>query len=510
MPDGRVLVLYRSAYGNWNHGVAPLVALGLLDLTTNRITPLQHQNGRQPPWNTFWGTADESQNFVVVGDTLLLIHQSTLSGFGLGTRQLFPIWGERDSWGGFRHLPWAGNEWNGPARGSVAVAGQWLFWQTGSRVFGLVAGEKGRRGEDVGIDGRKVPTHEAPRPPELGNEELRQHLAGAVNEFLSRRWAPLYVEPGLGGREFFFAESGEVFTALAWAYPHLPADLQKRVKRFLAQEWRCHPPFGKEARYPLDRGERREWFRVPGDVLARPGHDRPEHPFAGCYAAWLYAERCGEWQCVLADWPRLKACFEDFERSGWRLDADRGDLLANRYLASLLAFARLAHKAGDPESARRAERKADETARALVTWWQRSAERVGTPVLPSIREWDEFIGQGDALFYRVVPHRAKVALFHGLTPEVAALVRSKAPTAVDRIWPVFETLCPTWPLQGEERQVHYGENFLDPPDFARDAFAALAWLRGAPAEELAQRVDVPFGRADLNQVMKLALALERH
>jgi hypothetical protein len=65
-------------------------------------------------------------------------------------------------------------------------------------------------------------------------------------------------------------------------------------------------------------------------------------------------------------------------------------------------------------------------------------------------------------------------------------------------------------LRGEERQVHYGENFLDPPDFARDAFAALAWLRQAPPGELAQRADVPFCRADLNQVMKLALALERH
>jgi outer membrane protein assembly factor BamB len=58
LPGGKALVFYRNAYGNWNLGVAPLVALGELDLETNRITPWQHRNGRQPPWNTFWGTAE--------------------------------------------------------------------------------------------------------------------------------------------------------------------------------------------------------------------------------------------------------------------------------------------------------------------------------------------------------------------------------------------------------------------------------------------------------------------
>jgi len=67
--------------------------------------------------------------------------------------------------------------------------------------------------------------------------------------------------------------------------------------------------------------------------------------------------------------------------------------------------------------------------------------------------------------------------------------------------------CPTWHLMGEERQVHYGENFVDPPDFALDAFKAFAWLRDASAQELAQRVDIPFCRADLSCITKLALAV---
>jgi hypothetical protein len=64
-------------------------------------------------------------------------------------------------------------------------------------------------------------------------------------------------------------------------------------------------------------------------------------------------------------------------------------------------------------------------------------------------------------------------------------------------------------LQGEERQVHSGENAFDPPDFARSAYRALAWLRQAKAEELTAALDVPFCRADLFFIEKLAVRLER-
>ena len=37
----------------------------------------------------------------------------------------------------------------------------------------------------------------------------------------------------------------------------------------------------------------------------------------------------------------------------------------------------------------------------------------------------------------------------------------------------------------------------------------MTWLENAPGEELAQRVDIPFCKADLSYITKLALALER-
>jgi outer membrane protein assembly factor BamB len=206
--DGRLFTFYRSAYGNWNHGVAPLVALGLLDLAKNQIAPLGHQYGRHPAWNTFWGTADESQNFTVVGDTGLIVHQGTLSRFDLKTSTLFPIWGERDTYGGFRSPAWARNEWHGPARGSVAVVDRRIFWLTGSRVLCLAAGEQGPRAEDAGIDGAAVPTQAAETPPPLTQDAVRARLMAQTREALSKRWVPLFVEPGLAGRDFSFDHSG--------------------------------------------------------------------------------------------------------------------------------------------------------------------------------------------------------------------------------------------------------------------------------------------------------------
>jgi hypothetical protein len=195
-------------------------------------------------------------------------------------------------------------------------------------------------------------------------------------------------------------------------------------------------------------------------------------------------------------------------QTGWKLDPERGDLFANRYLASLIAFQRVAEQFGDTETSLRVKSLIEQTRQSLLAWWQRSAEKIRLPVFKDINEWDAFIRDGDALFFRIVPHKAKVALFHDLTPEVATIVLQEAKDAVQKVWRTFELLCPTWHLVGEERQVHYGENFVDPPDFSLNAFRAFKWLQDATYEQLCQRIDIPFCRADLSYAMKLALTLE--
>ncbi len=508
--DGRPLVLRRTAYGNWNLGVAPLVGLGLLDLESDRIQPLFHSQGAQPPWNCFWGTADESQNFVIAGETVLIVHQGTLSGFDLRTHELFPIYGERDTYGGLPNPAWARNEWHGPARSGVAVAGNRIYWQTGSRILCLESSDRARppqQPKPVLVE-TNIPTERAAILPPVDWASLRQRLTAATGEVISHRWAPLFTDPGLAGRIFSFDQSAELFEALACAYPHLPAEVQVKVKTALRAEWVEHPPFTRQAWYPLSDGARREWFHVPAEYCERLGGDKVPDPFGNVQAIWYYAQRCGEISFVLESWPKLKAAFEQFSLSGWRLDPAKGDPFANRYLASLLAFGRLANQAGDASAALQAANKAAETTEALGAWWKRAAQAGTLTSFNKASELDPFIGKGDAISLALAPHRHKLALFQDLTPEVARLVRSNAASAVNVVWAQFASLCPTWYCMGEERQIHFGENFLDAPEFALSAFRALAWLRDASSQELASRVDLPFCRADLSYLTKVALALD--
>ncbi len=509
-PDGRLLVFYRSAYGNWNHGVAPFVALGLLDLEENKIAPLFHQQGMQPRWNCFWGTADESQNFVVAGDTVLIVHQGTLSGFDLKKNELFPIAGERDTYGGFKNPPWARNEWHGPARSGVAIAGNRVYWQTGSRMLCLTANEPAQnpiptRPLPVA---KNLPGEMAPASPPRRPADLEKNLRETADALLANEWAPLFTDPGLAGRVFAFQHSAELFEALAWAYPHLGSSLQARAKALLRREWTEHPPFSSAGSYTLDRGARREWFRTRPEYCARLGTDKQPHPFGNLSAIEWFATRCGEEELVLRDWGKLKLCYADFSNSGWQLDPAKGDPFANRYLASLLAYKRLAEKAADSAVAAQITPDIERTTQALIGWWQRAAEHGTLKSFDKSSELDPFIGRGDGISLAVAPHRHKLALFQDLTPEVAAIIRTQAPEAVHDVWGTFCGLCPTWYLSGEERQVHFGENFVDPPDFALSAYRALAWLQQGSSVELAGRVDLPFCRADLYYLIKTAVALE--
>jgi hypothetical protein len=509
MPDGRLFLLYRSVYGNWSLGVAPLVAVGMLDLQRNQVALLRHAHGAQPPWNTFWGTADESQNHVVVGDTALLVHQATLSSLNLRSGELHTVAGERDSWGGFRNLPWVRNEWNGPARGGVAVMGSRIFWQTGSRLLCITASEGGAPAKDETTAAAEVPlrgrTPNSPAPLPA----LPGRLRHAVAEALAHPWMPLWMEPGIGGRWQAFNQSGEVMEALSAAYPHLPTDDQRRVKAYLADLWRSHPPYSTAAWLPSDSGKPREWAEVPASIRATGREAPPFQPFGNLHAVWLYAQRCDEWARVQQAWPALRESFQAFIQSGWRLDPDRGDPYANRYLASLYAFERMAKRLQDPETAAAARQAIEQLETQIVAWWKSSAAKAALPVIPSIKEWDAFLHHGDALFHTVKPHRAVIALFQDITPELAELLRARAPDSVKKLMAMFRALCPTWHLVGEERQVHTGENLYDPPGFALSAFRAHLWLEEPPPRVVAERVDVPMCRADLYHILKIALALDR-
>ena len=523
---GTLLTFFRSAYGNWNHGVAPLVALGLLDVRSNSIAPLFHQQGRQPAWNCFWGTADESQNFVVAGNTALSVHQGTLSGFDLTRNELFAIHGERDTYGGFRSPSWARNEWHGPGRGGVAVDGQRLYWQTGSRILCLAPGAKNKTAQITTIAPARPTASIAPgapaapgastAPPQTpiplarvpDDTELRASLARAVEEWLSDRWAPLFVDPGLSGREFFFTHSGHAFETAAAAYRHLPEHLQQRLRQRLRHELNTHPPFLASGAYPLNEGRAREWFQVPPAYRARIGNTSDPHPFAHLWQLWAWTRTADEHDATFAHWPAILESYRAFQKRNWKLDPAKGDLHANSYIASLRAFAEMALRRDEPALAEEARTAAGTSTKALLDWWQRAAEAGTLGSFQGSGELDPFINRGDAISFKVTPHKHKIALFHDLSPELFATIQQAPRDPLGNVWTLFSQLYKTWPLQGEERQVHFGENFVDPPDLAFGAFKILVWSGKATRAQKFQALDLPSCRADLHYIQKLALALQ--
>jgi outer membrane protein assembly factor BamB len=504
--DGKAVVLYRSAYGNWNHGVAPLVALGLLNFETHRIEPLRHNQGAQPPWNTFWGTADEEQNFTIAGDDLIIVHQGTLSRFNLATHDLEKIWGERDTYGGFKNPAWARNEWHGPGRGGVAISDGRVYWITGSRLLCLGPEDPKNKPTVRTLKSSEFTLQRAePSTNFLTTNSVKTLLEKSTSELLSTNWAPLYVEPGLSGREFFFAESGDLFTALSLGYPHVDKETQTKIKERLASEFKDRAPFSDASFYALTNGARRELFAIPDAILKRLDNDKPAHRFGGIYSVWLYAERCNAWPIVLDRWPEIEAQFHSFKKENPRF-GEKPELYFNRYLASLIALADIADNAQQPKVSFEAQRMIQNISENLAQWWNEAGETLTT--FNGSAQLDPFISKGDKFSFAVFPHRHKIALFKDLAPEIGDVVRSRAPEAAQKIWTVFGRLYATWPAQGEERQVHFGENFVDPPDLALGAFQELAFAQKKKAGDLFGKLDQPFCKADLNYIQKLALSLE--
>lgn len=166
---GEVFTQVRSAYGTWDGGreVRPFTGFGKLDLDTGRVELLEHgypskEPGRPPgakdmPWMTFNYIGDETQSLSCAPDLLLCTHQGFIGALDLKTRLTARLYGKRDTYGGFYgpgNFGWENqggyekaravgqpfglvNEWHGPARAIVSVAGNKVFFPVGSQVLCL-------------------------------------------------------------------------------------------------------------------------------------------------------------------------------------------------------------------------------------------------------------------------------------------------------------------------------------------------------------------------------------
>lgn len=166
---GEVFTQVRSAYTTWDGGgeVRPFTGFGKLDLTTGRVALLGHgyhskdpsrpAGDRDKPWGCFNYIGDETQALACAAGRLFCTHQGNLGEMDLATGFISNLFGKRDSYGGFygganfgwenqggperakaRGQPYAlVNEWHGPARAIVSVAGRRVFFPVGSQVLCL-------------------------------------------------------------------------------------------------------------------------------------------------------------------------------------------------------------------------------------------------------------------------------------------------------------------------------------------------------------------------------------
>jgi outer membrane protein assembly factor BamB len=521
--DGRPIIFYRTVYSNWNRGVKPAVGLGFLDLAANSIEPIRHSGGNTPPWNTFWGTCDESQAFSVGGDVLYICHQGTLSGLDLKTLRLFKIHGERDTWGGLETPIWAANEWHGPARGACAISDGQLFWITGSRVLCIEHGEAPSAnppatewswdapapvaGQPLATDRLITETRHVRPNPAAPTGHLRQQLAAEVTELLDGRpWAPLYLQMGIGSRDFYFAHPSFEVHALAQAIPYLEPPLAERAKgtaRSLVAE--CLKP---EA-LPLDRGRRRELFDVPPHDLT--WSYRPDWPaISHVHAVWLYGERTGDWEAVATLWPAIKQNWTDYAQKPLEVESSPGHLWLNRTAMGLLAIARLARRLADEDVAAAATREFERLVDAGIGLTRlKAATAIRTLRQPTSRG-DLSGNQARFLYVPLNNHKSKLGWSMDLSPEIARAYSADAPAEVETLRQFTELLMPAFYLAAEERQTHYGENFIDLPDSMHGLFLAHAYLWRTKPETLDAMTDLPWCKADLFHIEKLVLAIEAH
>ncbi|MBM3458655.1 MAG: N-acetylmuramoyl-L-alanine amidase, partial [Armatimonadetes bacterium] len=180
----------------------------------------------------------------------------------------------------------------------------------------------------------------------------------------------------------------------------------------------------------------------------------------------------------------------------------------NRVLAGLLGVARIAARFGDTETVGAAEAQVGVLFPQLVALLRAQGEHATRTLAQELGGADLQGNVARFLYQPLRNHFSKPPLFLDMTPELGRALRAAAPESAAALRRAVALWMPTYHLAGEERSVHYGENFIELPDTVHGLFQTHAWLWGDAADRLADQVDLPNGPADLYYIQKLVIALE--
>ncbi len=564
---GELYTIIPTALSPYCDGVSQLgIGIGKLKPQSAEIAHVTHRAGDRVPgyYSGMTMIADETSALSLIGDYLMTTHQGALGGVDLASRRIGPTIGVRDSYGGLFgpgvHGGWNAakrlaaegfvqyivNEWHGPDRSIAAVDNGRLFWIVGGCVVclggpGLPEGPGGggkppapwrwsapRRmiGGNIidaapGARLRRTPViltaaacepyfAEPPRvsaaarrsaaghrqtsvegnrePASAWNDARREafrarleHAVGELTEGSS--WAPWFVQLGISGHEYHFTRKAETLAIVAASLPHLSPESRSLAAAWLDDLFTAEDILGRPCFGHAER--RREFYDVPENL--RQARVTDEQPLLeDCYGLWAYAHYADRWDRVLPMAERLHQRFS--ERLNGRIPSLDGMEAAemNRCLAGLIGYVRIM---------RRAQRSAA-AAKAAEAFANSAAERI---------ELERTDGQLHRRSNKRL-HYGNVPRYIGLAPEVGRLLRDHAADALAENLAAIDRELPVWRQAWAERLVG-GENYTNPPDFARGVFSATAYGQAASPSALARQLDQPWCRADLYYIEKLTALL---
>lgn len=347
----------------------------------------------------------------------------------------------------------------------------------------------------------------------LGPEELKARLAQEIQAML----AAGHLRPGYASHGHFdipaqhqcgddlvdyWHHPADTIVTLAQALPHLPPDMQPRVRAYLQNEFRTYPPYQYNHIGWRD-GAARENFDLPPEVAAAMVNlpAEPEilgfvwsmNPFS-FYAMWQYAELMNDPQ--LARQFLVAAADSRGLMKSFTAVPDN-DVLAqmpfvhNAYIAGYLGYLGLEDLAGQPESS--------QVRQELDRLLQLRAGQFSKDSAYATADTRE-----EGAYCRTLNVASN---FMFLVPELADYLRDHALAKVQAAVAEYEAIAPYWFVAFAEEG--FGENALNPLYDTQALFMAKALILQESGLALEKYLDVPaFARGDLFYLQKLVATIE--